>query len=268
MKTCRKLLILFLIFSLALTLSGCGSFQTQMMKTVYKMSRLESFHANVNVDMEIALDLSGQEITTDALITGGIDIETDPLVMQTDLKLSVLGVEKDLVYTIVQEGDTLTVYPGGSDAGKEKMVFQSEKAKPQSIIQIMKLAARWSEYFTEPMDDTVNGEAAKRYDGVLPQALAEELMAWINGEGTSSETSGNGRFPLSIWVNDDDLIVRVRTDLAVFLKGLVEEQMENMLDQYGLGGLDVGMELKSVDTDIVLSQFNAVAPIALPEDNG
>ena len=120
----------------------------------------------------------------------------------------------------------------------------------------------------EPMDDAVNGEPARRYDGVLPQALAEELMGWLNGESETSEESENGRFPLSIWVNDDDYIVRVRTDLAVFLRDLVGEQMETMLEQYGLGGMDISMELKSVDTDIVLSQFNAVAPIAVPEDNG
>ena len=158
--------------------------------------------------------------------------------------------------------------PGGSDSGEETIVIQSEEVKPQSILQLTKLAARWSEYFTEPMDDAVNGEPARRYDGVLPQALAEELMGWLNGESETSEESENGRFPLSIWVNDDDYIVRVRTDLAVFLRDLVGEQMETMLEQYGLGGMDISMELKSVDTDIVLSQFNAVAPIAVPEDNG
>ena len=267
-KTCRKLLILLLVVSMTLALSGCGSFQTQMLRTAYKMSKLKSFHADVNVDMEIALDLSGQEVSADALVTGGVDVQTDPLIIQTDLKLSVLGVEKDLIYTIVQKGDTLVVHPGGSDSGEETIVIQSEEVKPQSILQLTKLAARWSEYFTEPMDDAVNGEPARRYDGVLPQALAEELMGWLNGESETSEESENGRFPLSIWVNDDDYIVRVRTDLAVFLRDLVGEQMETMLEQYGLGGMDISMELKSVDTDIVLSQFNAVAPIAVPEDNG
>ena len=108
MKYRRMITGLLLLAVLCLMLSGCGTFQVQMAKTTTRMAKLDNFHADVEAYAETRMNIGGQKIRMDAVVTGGFDMALDPLLIKTDLHLSTLGVERDLRLYIQKEYDTWT----------------------------------------------------------------------------------------------------------------------------------------------------------------
>ena len=289
MKHCRKTVAILFLLLLCIPLGGCGAFQAQMAKTTTKMSKLDNFHADAEIYLGGTANIGGQKVRVKATILGGFDAETDPLLLKTDLHLSVIGREWDLHYYIQKEYDTWDIYPWDADRSIERMSTQLHSARRSRTVQALKLLIKCSDFFMDPVDDTVNGAHARRYDGIFPEEYVDEALVLLNlkkedeletpevsmlpsptpsekepGEEHAEPEEIRG-MPGSIWINDDDMIVQVDADLCYLFQKLLDEGTDILHTDYDLDGLKLDTELAYMDCRLTFSQFDEVAALRLPE---
>ena len=295
-----RILAASLMLCVCLILAGCGAFQSQMAKTTTKMSRLQSMHAEVLASDKERVNVGNQIIRVNTIISGGIDFEMDPFTVKTDLKLRTLGVERDVKLILQMDYDTLHIYPYDSDKELEELSLTLHSAKRSKIVQALKLLIKCGDYFADPVEDTVNGIPAKRYDGVFPDEYVDEALVLLDLkeapeaeatvkpaaeraaekameaelreneayrailEAAEQEKTEQG-LPGSLWVDENDMILQVDVDLAVFMQGLEDELLSNLLETYDLDGLVLDTEIESLVTRITFSQFDEVEKIVIPD---
>ncbi len=297
-KRIIRLLAILLTLCVCVPLAGCGAFQTQMAKTTTRMSKLQSMHVEVLASEKMRVNVGNQNIRVNTIITGGLDIETDPITVKTDLLLRTLGVERGVKAILQLDYDTLSIWPYDSDSTLERMSFTMQDAKRLKIVQALKLLIKCGDYFLDPVEDTVNGMPAKRYDGLFPDEYVEEALVLLDlkeapeqqpvkpaaeraaGAGNADEgqnanaaeiqsgadaedETGIG-LPGSIWIGEDDMILQVDVDLSGFLQSLSDEFLRKLLETYDLDGLVMEAEIESLDARLTFSQFDAVEKIVIP----
>ena len=257
-----------------------------------------SKHAAGGLSKCVALEVAKENIRVNTIITGGLDIETDPITVKTDLLLRTLGVERNVKAILQLDYDTLSIWPYDSDSTLERMSFTMQDAKRLKIVQALKLLIKCGDYFLDPVEDTVNGMPAKRYDGLFPDEYVEEALVLLDlkeapeqqpvkpaaeraaGAGNADEgqnanaaeiqsgadaedETGIG-LPGSIWIGEDDMILQVDVDLSGFLQSLSDEFLRKLLETYDLDGLVMEAEIESLDARLTFSQFDAVEKIVVP----
>ena len=298
-KRIIRLLAILLTLCVCVPLAGCGAFQTQMAKTTTRMSKLQSMHVEVLAAEKMRVNVGNQNIRVNTIITGGLDIETDPITVKTDLLLRTLGVERDVKAILQLDYDTLSIWPYDSDSTLERMSFTMKDAKRLKIVQALKLLIKCGDYFLDPVEDTVNGMPAKRYDGLFPDEYVEEALVLLDlkeapekepvkpaaeraaeagstdeaqnvntaeiQSGADAEDETEIGLPGSIWVGEDDMILQVDVDLSGFLQSLSDEFLRKLLETYDLDGLVLEAEIESLDARLTFSQFDAVEKIVIPE---
>lgn len=302
----RKLICLLLLAAMCLTLSGCGAFQVQMAKTTTRMAKLDNFHTDVEAYAEAGMNIGGQKIHMNAIVTGGFDMALDPLLIKTDLHLTTLGVERDLRLYIQKEYDTWTFAPWDEERLIDEATIEERSAKRSRAVQALKLLIKCGDFFLDPVDDPVNDVPAHRYDGILPEEYVNEALVLLNimeeepetsaeadgknaapssaassegndggqtagGETETGEDPGEAEsvpegIPTSIWVNDDGMIIQVDLDLADYLQNLLDGGLENLQTDYDLDGLILESELQYVDVRLTFSRFDDVPDLRLPDN--
>ena len=180
MKYRRKITGCLLLFVMCLSFSGCGAFQVQMAKTTTRMAKLDSFHIDAEVYVGSMMNIGEQIIRMDATVTGGLDAETEPFLIRSDLHLETLGVERDLRFFIRKEYDTWDIVPWDEDRLIDGASIQERSAKRNRTTQALKLLIKCRDYFEDPVDDTVNGVHARRFDGVFPDEYVDEALILLN----------------------------------------------------------------------------------------
>ena len=304
-RTGKQLFALLLLTALVLNLSGCGAFQTQMAKTTTRMARLQNFRMELDCRLKGEAEIGLQTVPVDTGISGILDVETDPLVLRSDLSLRAFGGSWPLRYYITKEYDTISLIPWGEDAPVRRSTLTLQEAKRSKTTQALKLLVRCGDSFAEPADDTVDGAPAKRYDGSLPMELVDEALILLNlkkPEPDETETSGEipasektdglppamesavptespvpeeaagdagndetSGIPCSIWVDGEDYIVRVELDLTDVLGSISEELLEKLLSDYDLGNLQLSLHPESFLCRVTLSRFDSLERLVLPE---
>ena len=292
----RKIIAVLLLAAACVGLSGCGAFQVQMAKTTTRMAKLESFHTDVEAYVESMMNIGGQLIRVEAEVTGGFEAEMDPFLIRTDLHLHPLGVERDLRFYIQKESDTWSIVPWVEERLLDGATIQERSAKRNRTTQALKLLIKCGDYFADPVEDRVDGARARRFDGVFPDEYVDEALVLLNlkeaepspepaeAETAESETAGAADagaaaagagedddaeekvqgLPGSIWINDDNMIVQVDVDLAVFLQKLMDRGLDQLLSEYDLDGLNLSGELQVVDARLTFSRFNEGEDLKLP----
>lgn len=296
---------LLLLAVLGMSLTGCGAFQTQMAKTTTRMARLQNFRAELDFRLKGETIIGLQTVPVDAALNGTLDVETDPPVLRSDLSLRAFGGSWPLQYYITKEYDTISLIPWGEDVPVRRSMLTLQEAKRSKTTQALKLLVRCGDSFAEPVDDTVNGASARRYDGSLPMELVDEALILLNlkkpapdeteasgeipapeksdglrpsaesavpaespaAEEASGEAGNDGAsgIPCSIWVDGEDYIVRVELDLTAVLNTFSEEMLNSLLSDYDLGNLKLSSHPESFCCRVTLSEFDSLERLVLPE---
>ena len=161
-------------------LAGCGAFQTQMAKTTTKMARLSSFHTDVDLVGIGTAKIGEDPVRLKIRVTGGMDIETDPVLIKVDGKLAAFGQEWDLQFYIQKDYDTLSFYPYASDRIFDRLSQTEAVPKRAKTVQALKLLIKCGDYFLDGVPDTINGVSVKRYDGYLPKELVDQALVLLD----------------------------------------------------------------------------------------
>ncbi len=280
MEQVKKAALLIAVLALCLGLTGCGKARLQMAQTASALAKVRSFHTDAKIRANALTEVGGQKLLLEAEITGGFDTETSPMLIRTDLNLEMLGVERGLQFDIRRDGASWSVVPWtaerlGAETYGEKLTDRWAKSAA-----LTRLLLKCAGHLANPVDDSVNGVHAMRYDGFLPEALIDEVLTMLDlvpeeknrGDGTAQvimendaggtaeeyESDSVSGLPVSIWIGDDDLPARVDVDLAVFMQKFADDMLEKLLTDNGLGELGIEGELLYVDSSLLFSNYNEV----------
>lgn len=272
MKKTKRIIVFAILAAMLLSLCGCGLFRTRVAKAAVKMSKLESLHADVEMQLGVDLSLLGQDINADVSVTGGADIQRDPAQAYMDLTAEVAGIEQGLLlYGIERDGGFDVYYSADSgenwikDSIDTDVDAKDTKVDGKSVFLLLSdSAASFKEYGKEK----VNGADTIRYNGEITSDELKMALKLANAkqaleEGLGAELDDDvfsdiGSIPVSIWVDvKTDMIVRVEMNLSEAMQGLVPAIVDKAMSKAGVG-IDVDTKVHDVIVSITLSEFDAV----------
>ena len=266
MKKAKRILVFAILAAMLLSLCGCGMFRTHVAKAAIKMSKLDSLHADIEMQIGMGISLLGQDVNADAAITGGADIQRDPERVYVNLMAEVAGFEQNLLFYGVGRDDGFDVYSSADsgdswtkDSIENDDSSKSSKADGKSVFLLLSdSAASFKEYGKEK----VNGSDAIRYNGKITsdelayakQALEESLDVELDDDVFEDL----GDVPVSIWIDvKSGMIVRIEMDMSDVMQGLVPVLVDKAMEKADIG-IGVNTKVYEVTVSITLSEFDAV----------
>lgn len=272
MKKTKRILVFAILAAMLLSLCGCGMFRTHVAKAAIKMSKLESLHADIEMQIGMGISVLGQDVNADATVTGGADIQRDPERVYVNMNAEVAGFEQNmLLYAVGRDGgaDVYSSADSGESWTKDSIEnddsSKSSKADGKSVFLLLSdSAASFKEYGKEK----VNGSDAIRYNGKitsdeLKQALEladvkQSLEESLDVELDDDVFEDLGDVPVSIWIDvKSGMIVRVEMDMSDVMQGLVPVLVDKAMEKTDVG-IGVNTKVYDATVSITLSEFDAV----------
>ena len=272
MKKAKRILVFAILAAMLLSLCGCGMFRTHVAKAAIKMSKLESLHADIEMQIGMGISVLGQDVNADATVTGGADIQRDPERVYVNMNAEVAGFEQNLLFYGVGRDDGFDVYSSADsgeswtkDSIENDDSSKSSKADGKSLFLLLSdSAASFKEYGKEK----VNGSDAIRYNGKitsdeLRQALEladvkQSLEESLDVELDDDVFEDLGDVPVSIWIDvKSGMIVRIEMDMSDVMQGLVPVLVDKAMEKTDVG-IGVNTKVYEVTVSITLSEFDAV----------
>lgn len=272
MKKAKRILVFAILAAMLLSLCGCGMFRTRVAKAAIKMSKLDSLHADVEMQIGMGISLLGQDVNADAAITGGADIQRDPERVYVNLMAEVAGFEQNLLFYGVGRDDGFDVY-SSADSGdswtkgsvEDDDNSKNSKADGKSLFLLLSdSAASFKEYGKEK----VNGSDAIGYNGKITSDELRQALELANAKQALEESldveldddvfEDLGDVPVSIWIDvKSGMIVRVEMDMSDVMQGLVPVLVDKAMEKTDVG-IGVNTKVYEVTVSITLSEFDAV----------
>lgn len=272
MKKAKRILVFAILAAMLLSLCGCGMFRTHVAKAAIKMSKLDSLHADIEMQIGMGISVLGQDVNADAAITGGADIQRDPERVYVNLMAEVAGFEHNLLFYGVGRDGGFDVYSSADsgdswtkDSIENDDSSKNSKADGKSLFLLLSdSAASFKEYGKEK----VNGSDAIRYNGKitsdeLRQALEladvkQSLEESLDVELDDDVFEDLGDVPVSIWIDvKSGMIVRIEMDMSDVMQGLVPVLVDKAMEKADVG-IGVNTKVYEVTVSITLSEFDAV----------
>ena len=272
MKKAKRILVFAILAAMLLSLCGCGMFRTRVAKAAIKMSKLDSLHADVEMQIGMGISLLGQDVNADAAITGGADIQRDPERVYVNLMAEVAGFEQNLLFYGVGRDDGFDVY-SSADSGdswtkgsvEDDDNSKNSKADGKSLFLLLSdSAASFKEYGKEK----VNGSDAIGYNGKITSDELRQALELANAKQALEESldveldddvfEDLGDVPVSIWIDvKSGMIVRVEMDMLDVMQGIVPVLVDKAMEKTDVG-IGVNTKVYEVTVSITLSEFDAV----------
>ena len=272
MKKAKRILVFAILAAMLLSLCGCGMFRTRVAKAAIKMSKLESLHADVEMQIGMGISVLGQDVNADATVTGGADIQRDPERVYVNMNAEVAGFEQNmLLYAVGRDGgaDVYSSADSGESWTKDSIEnddsSKSSKADGKSVFLLLSdSAASFKEYGKEK----VNGSDAIRYNGKITSDELRQALELANAKQALEESldveldddvfEDLGDVPVSIWIDvKSGMIVRIEMDMSDVMQGLVPVLVDKAMEKTDIG-IGVNTKVYDVTVSITLSEFDAV----------
>ena len=289
MKTVRKLTAMLLCLALMFALAACGSFEQRMLKAATKMEKLESYHMDADVELCMNLSMMGRDMDMDMFFRTATDLRRDPMQVYSRMSAEMLGESSEIltyVFAGEEEGsfDAYASLDGGESWGKKTLDAEELKEELSLNSPLM-----WSsdflrdaaKTFEEAGKEEINGSQATRYDGVIEgeavgQALEASGVFNSMSEALPLDMSElldqfSGTIPVSLWLDDrSGMLVRYDMDMTEAFASVWDAVMAEVMDTDimsadDLADLGMSMTLEKLSLSAVLSDFDAVGEIVLPE---
>lgn len=272
MKKAKRILVFAILAAMLLSLCGCGMFRTRVAKAAIKMSKLESLHADVEMQIGMGISVLGQDVNADADVTGGVDIQRDPERVYVNMTAEVAGSEQNLLlYAVGRDGgaDVYSSADGGESWTKGSIEnddsSKSSTADGKSLFLLLSdSAASFKEYGKEK----INGSDAIRYNGKITSDELKQALELANVRQSLEESldveldddvfADLGSVPVSIWIDEKSgMIVRIEMDMSDVMQGLVPVLVDKAMEKANIG-IDVNTKVYDVTLSVTLSEFDAV----------
>ena len=291
MKTIKKGLALLLALMMMLSLTACDNLQT--LKTVRKIQKLESYHADCSVDMNMGMGMLGQSLMNlEFHIDADADVNRDPLLGEGTFQAELMDETREGQFYFAKEDDTLTLYlsTDGGETWKATPIDLSDSS-PDTGFGLSKESLEWmlkaADTFEETGEEEINGYTATVYEGFIS---GEELKAKMDeADALGAVAAGMeldpdelqleevGDIPVTVALDKESgLPVRFTVDLSalmdsilpLFLQVVTKASAESGEDAGEILGLLSFMEV-SFDEFLItvhLSDFDEAPEVSIPEE--
>ena len=272
MKKTKRIIVFAILAAMLLSLCGCGMFRTRVAKAAIKMSKLESLHADVEMQIGMGISVLGQDVNADADVTGGVDIQRDPERVYVNMTAEVAGFEQNLLLYAVGRDGGADVYSSadGGESWTKGSIENDDSSKSSTVdgkslfLLLSDSAASFKEYGKEK----INGSDAIRYKGEITSDELKQALELANVKQSLEESldveldddvfADLGSVPVSIWIDEKSgMIVRVEMDMSDVMQGLVPVLVDKSLEKADIG-IGVNTKVYDVTVSITLSEFDAV----------
>ena len=272
MKKAKRILVFAILAAMLLSLCGCGMFRTHVAKAAIKMSKLESLHADIEMQIGMGISVLGQDVNADATVTGGADIQRDPERVYVNMNAEVAGFEQNMLLYAVGRDDGFDVYSSADsgdswtkDSIENDDSSKNSKADGKSLFLLLSdSAASFKEYGKEK----ANGSDAIRYNGKITSDELRQALELANAKQALEESldveldddvfEDLGDVPVSIWIDvKSGMIVRIEMDMSDVMQGLVPVLVDKAMEKADIG-IGVNTKVYEVTVSITLSEFDAV----------
>ena len=272
MKKTKRIIVFAILAAMLLSLCGCGMFRTRVAKAAVKMSKLESLHADVEMQIGMGISVLGQDVNADADVTGGVDIQRDPERVYVNMTAEVAGFEQNLLlYAVGRDGgaDVYSSADGGESWTKGSIENDdSSKSSTTDGKSLFLLLSDSAASFKEYGKEKINGSDAIRYKGEITSDELKQALELANVRQSLEESldveldddvfADLGSVPVSIWIDEKSgMIVRVEMDMSDVMQGLVPVLVDKSLEKADIG-IGVNTKVYDVTVSITLSEFDAV----------
>ena len=285
----KKLGALICALSFVFALSACGGTGGEAAKpedpakvltdAEKKIAEAKSMQADMTMDMDMTVEADGQKQDVKTTTQMQMLMFNNPVKMKMDMTMKMdMGQQaaadgsqdiKMSMYMLEKDG-TYTMYTQNGDQWISQAVDSAmmEQYDPQST---MSLYLKSAGSFKADGEETINGEIAKKYTGVISNEALNEVM---EASGVANSLSGMGAegldlttlykdmgdLPISLWINEAGYPVRYQMDMTEIMNKLYANMVEQMGEEAVGGKINCSKVFISMD----ISNYDKVADFALP----
>ena len=285
MKKMNRFLALAMALVMLLALCACGEggtrsvitpdFESRMRQAQENMSKLESMHMEMRMDVTMELSVLGQTQPMDMRVYYTMDTQNEPARTKLVITTSSMGQSQEQVMYTDESGMIYMQIDGRSwQRQSAQGNSQANEMQPDQMLQLFLNSAG---SFRETGSETINGSKATVYSGVLGGDYVKQVRETTGlgstlGEALGTGDAGNlfdnlGEIPMTVAIDDESgLVVRYTMDMAQVMENLMKNLFNSMLTSQGLNGVEIEIKVSNCMATATLSQFNSVPEIVIPAE--
>lgn len=289
MNKLKRIAAVLLCLAMLLALAACGSFEQRMLRAASKLEKLQSYHSDSEMTLDVGLSLMGQSMDMDVKLSAASDVDKANRQRYSIMSTELMGESMEILSYVMageEEGSFDSYISTDSGASWQHGTVTADELKEVTNA----FTAEWpteflvesAKSFTENGKETVNGSQATRFDGLLEgeavgRAVEDSGVLDSFGDALPLDLSAvfdkmSGSIPVSIWVDDKSgMLVRYDMDMTEVFASVWDTMLAELMESEELGDLGdlsqlgLEMELRKMFVSITLSDFDAVGEIVLPE---
>ena len=285
MKKMNRFLALAMALVMLLALCACGEggtrsvitpdFESRMRQTQENMSKLESMHMEMSMDVTMELSVLGQTQPMDMRVYYTMDTQNEPARTKLVITTSSMGQSQEQVMYTDESGMIYMQIDGRSwQRQSAQGNSQANEMQPDQMLQLFLNSAG---SFRATGSETINGSKATVYSGVLSGEYVEEVLKTTGMDSSLGSLLGTedlgdafkdlGEIPMTIAIDDaSGLVVRYTLDMAQVMENLMKNLFTSILASQGMSGINIEVKLDKCMCTATLSQFNSVPEIVIPDE--
>lgn len=247
-----------------------------------KLQQVKSMHLDMEMTMGLTISISmgemNQTMPMDIHMLYVMDIITDPYVAKMDLSLSGMGQEeqKGTIYA-TRDGENTILYTSDDEGVTwKKSTNPQEDQLPQSPDATLNMFSGAAANIQLIGTEEVNGKTASVYAGTIDGKFLQEILDSTAAAGELTEAMGADMsaealadlsdIQVTVKIDQESgLPVQYTIDMADAMKDLMHAALVASMGGELPEGFEMELDMSAMVIDMVLSNFDAVEPIEIPE---
>ncbi len=247
-----------------------------------KLQQVKSMHLDMEMTMGLTISISmgemNQTMPMDIHMLYVMDIITDPYVAKMDLSLSGMGQEeqKGTIYA-TRDGENTILYTSDDEGVTwKKSTNPQEDQLPQSPDATLNMFSGAAANIQLIGTEEVNGKTASVYAGTIDGKFLQEILDSTAAAGELTEAMGADMsaealadlsdIQVTVKIDQESgLPVQYTIDMADAMKDLMHAALVASMGGELPEGIEMELDMSAMVIDMVLSNFDAVEPIEIPE---
>lgn len=247
-----------------------------------KLQQVKSMHLDMEMTMGLTISISmgemNQTMPMDIHMLYAMDVITDPYVAKMDLSLSGMGHEeqKGTIYA-TRDGENTILYTSDDEGVTwKKSTNPQEGQLPQSPDATLNMFSGAAANIQLIGTEEVNGKTASVYAGTIDGKFLQEILDSTAAAGELTEAMGADMsaealadlsdIQVTVKIDQESgLPVQYTIDMADAMKDLMHAALVASMGGELPEGFEMELDMSAMVIDMVLSNFDAVEPIEIPE---
>ena len=237
------------------------------------MEDVNSLHMDMTMDMNVSLGFLNQSQDIDMQIRYKGDTVKEPAKSHFEMQGFAMGQAYNMLfYSEIVDGGNVTYASADGGAHWTMQAVSNGNVDQDKLLSVF---MEHAEDFKKTGTETVNGSSATVYscelneqyvkDALTASGMTESLGEVLDEIG-EDVLNGLGPIPMTMSVDDKTgYPVHITMDLTTVISNLFKNLMNKAMEQSGMSGNEIKIEVKTCMLDMVLSKFNE-ADFEIPEE--